>query len=117
MSDNNLVDTIKHESPYIPEENFLNGKVVPSPGFIDPVEFGNLQGYSIFEGAEGCGHTIYYLKVSERRTLVVILDFITIFSGSIDTENMNNALAVPNVINKTQAEEVFNTIMKSIVAQ
>lgn len=113
----NLVDTVRSESPYIPEENFLNGKIVPSPGFIDPVDFGNLKGFSIFEGAEGCGHTVYYLTVSDKKTLVVINDFITIFSGSIDTENMQKALQVPGVINRESAESLFDDFIKNLVVR
>lgn len=114
-SPKNLVETMRTESPYIPEENFINDDVVPSPGFIDPVKFGNLAGFSIFEGAEGCGHTIYYLEVSDSRTLVITNDFITIFSGSIDTENMNRALAVPGVINKSEAERIFESLLNNLV--
>lgn len=117
MSDKSLIESMKYESPYIPEENFLNGKIVPSPGFIDPVDFGNLKGFSIFEGAEGCGHTVYYLEVSDKKTLVVVNDFITIFSGSIDTEHEKEALAVPGVINKESSIDIFNAIIKSLTIQ
>lgn len=113
----NLINTMKSESPYIPEENFLNGEVVPSPGFIDRVDFGNLKGFSIFEGAEGCGHTVYYLTVSDNKTLVIVNDFITIFSGAIDTENMTRALAVPGVIGKLEAETIFSSIVTSMIVQ
>lgn len=110
----NIMKAMKTESPYIPEENFLNGKIVVSPGFIDPVTFGNLNGYSIFEGAEGCGHTIYYFEIESEKTLVVTDDFITIFSGAIDAENMNKALAVPDVINKQSATSIFESIINSL---
>lgn len=109
-----IIKAMKTESPYIPEENFLNGKIVVSPGFIDPVTFGNLKGYSIFEGAEGCGHTIYYFEIESEKTLVVTNDFITIFSGAIDTENMDRALAVPDVINKQSATSIFESIVNSL---
>lgn len=117
ISPKNLIDTIRTESPYIPEENFINDKIVSSPGFIDEVKFGDKKGYSIFEGAEGCGHTVYYLYVSNDRTLVIYNDFITIFSGSIDTENMNRALQVPNVINKDENQKILEQILNSLSAQ
>ncbi len=110
----NIVNTMKKESPYIPAENFVNGQVVPSPGFIDAYEAGNLKGFEIFEGAEGCGYTIYYLKVSENKTLVVKNDLITIFTGSIDAGNMAAAKAVPGVIIKENAESIFNTILNTV---
>ncbi len=117
VSPKNLIETIRTESPYIPEENFINNKIVPSPGFIDEVKFGDKKGYSIFEGAEGCGHTVYYLYVSGDRTLVIYNDFITIFSGSIDTENIERALQVPNVINKDENQKLLEQILNSLDAQ
>lgn len=117
ISPKNLIETIRTESPYIPEENFINDKIVPSPGFIDEVKFGDKKGYSIFEGAEGCGHTVYYLDISSDRTLVIHNDFITIFSGSIDTENMERALQVPNVINKEENEKILKQLLDSINTQ
>mgnify|MGYP003392989782 FL=1 len=110
----NIIDSMKQESPYIPEENFVNGDVVVSPGFIDSYENGKLKGFRIFEGAEGCGRTIYYLKVNEKKTLVVIDKLITIFTGAIDTENMERALAVPGVINGKMAEEMLESILGTV---
>ncbi len=112
--DKNIVDTIKTESPYIPEENFVNGNVVPSPGFIDSVTAGSLEGYKIFEGAEGCGHTTYYFSVSNSKTLIVKEDLITVFTGAIDKENEDAALAVPGVINKEKETEILNSILKTV---
>ncbi len=110
----NIVDTMKKESPYIPEENFVNGAVVPSPGFIDPFTVNDLQGFKIFEGAEGCGHTKYFLSVSNSKTLVITEEWITVFSGAIDSENKASAEAVPGVINKEKEAQIFNSIMQSL---
>lgn len=112
--DKSLIDSMRQESPYIPEENFVDGNIIPSPGFIDSYENGELKGFRIFEGAEGCGHLIYYLKISEKKTLIVIDEFITVFSGAIDTENMDRALAVPGVINKNRASEIFESVLKTV---
>ena len=111
----NLVETMKSESPYIPDENFINGDIVPSPGFIDPVKFGALAGFSIFEGAEGCGHTIYYLEISDSKTLVITNDFITALSGVIDASKVNEILAVPGVISKESSEGIFRSILNSLI--
>ncbi len=110
----NLIDTMKAESPYIPEENFVNNEVIPSPGFIDKINITGLVGFQIFEGAEGCGRTVYYIKMSDKKTLVITNDFITVFSGSIDVENKNKAEAVPGVINGEKAEEIFNSILETL---
>lgn len=112
----NILETMKSESPYIPQENFVNNEVIPSPGFIDRFKVGNLEGFQIFEGAEGCGHTIYYLKVSDQKTLVIINKLITVFTGSIDVANKSRAEAVPGVINKEKSEEIFMSILKSMKA-
>lgn len=117
VSSKNIIETIKAESPYIPEENFVNGEIVPSPGFIDTYNNGTLKGFSIFEGAEGCGHTIYYLEVSDKKTLVVTNEFITVFSGAIDTEHMSEAMQVPGVINKEKAVQIFDSILKTVNVQ
>ena len=113
----NLVDTMKTESPYIPQENFVNGEVVESPGFIDLYYINDLKGYKIFEGAEGCGRTIFYFPISSEKTLVVTDEFITVFSGAIDVGNMEAALLVPGVINREKATETFESILKTVKVQ
>ena len=90
--------------------------MIVSPGFIDPVSFGSLSGYAIFEGAEGCGHTVYYFPISANKTLVVKNDFITIFSGSIDIEQGKEALKVPGVIGPQEANQIFKDILLSLKA-
>src|SRR3989338_2399223 len=117
ISDKNLVDTMKTESPYIPEENFVNGNVVASPGFIDSYTSGGFSGYAIFEGAEGCGFTTYYFPVSSDKTLVVRQDFITVFTGAIDVENMKAAEAGPGVINRETEKSYLESIFKTLKIQ
>lgn len=110
----NIISTVKQESPYIPAENFVNDTIVPSPGFIDTIEIGTLKGYKIFEGAEGCGHTIHYFEIESDKTLVVVQDFITIFSGAIDIEQGKKALLVPGVISREKEMEIFESILKTV---
>jgi hypothetical protein len=112
-----LIDAMKAKSPYIPEENFVNGQVVPSPGFIDPVAFGALSGYKIFEGAEGCGHTVYYFPVSDDRTLVATEEWVTVFSGAIDADNKAAAEAVPGVIDGKKEAAILDGILGSLKIQ
>ncbi len=113
----NVIGAMKDKSPYIPEENFVNGEIVPSPGFIDAYQNGNLSGYKIFEGAEGCGHTIYYLKVTDQKTLVVIDDLITVFTGAITADIENAAKAVPDVLDREKAEAVFEEVLSTVSVQ
>lgn len=112
-----LAETMKTESPYIPAENFVNGEVIPSPGFIDIATTTNYSGFKIFEGAEGCGQTIYYLKISGNKTLVVIDDLITVFTGAIDPNVENAALAVPGAINKNNHDQILSSVLNTIKVQ
>jgi hypothetical protein len=112
--DKPLVQTMKSESPYIPAENFVNGQVVASPGFIDPITVGMLSGYGIFEGAEGCGQTTYYFPIHPTKTLVVRQQFITVFSGSIALNEKDRAEAVPGVINRERESAILSTILNSL---
>ncbi len=110
----NYVTVMKTESPYIPQENFVNSEVVPSPGFIDTITVGTLSGFKIFEGAEGCGQTTYYFPITNKKTLVVKQQFITIFSGAIDVDQGVEALKVPGVISKEKESEILKDILESL---
>ncbi|MBA3733222.1 hypothetical protein H0W91_02505 [Patescibacteria group bacterium] len=117
VSDKNIVDTMKSESPYIPQESFVNNTVIVSPGFIDEYTAGDKRGYKIFEGAEGCGHTTYYLSISSKKTIVVREDLITVFTGSIDASSQKAAEAIPNVINKQKETEILTSVLQSLSVQ
>lgn len=112
-----LVDAMKKNSPYIPQENFVGDTVVASPGFIDPYTVGSLQGYMMFEGVEGCGRTLYYLPLSSNRTLVVDRELVTVFSGAINSQVQQQVLAVPGVITKEKADEILKNILVSLKTQ
>jgi len=115
--DTGLVKTMKTQSPYIPEENFINGEVVPSPGFIDPYTAGTFKGYAIYEGAEGCGQTAYYFPLGSSRTLLVTKASIQQLSTAASPETRTAILAVPGVISPEESDKIFSSIMKSIVVQ
>lgn len=112
-----LIETMNALSPYIPEENFVDGQVVPSPGFIDPVTYGSLSGFAIFEGAEGCGHTVYYFPVTPAKTLVITQEFVTVFSGSIALDEKDRAEVIPGVINKARETEIVQGILGNLRVQ
>jgi hypothetical protein len=114
VSETGLVQTMKTESPYLPEENFVNGTVVESPGFIDKYEIGDLKGYKIFEGAEGCGQTTYYFPITSSKTLVAKEELVTVFTGAIDKENEDKAAAVPGVLNKEAETQTLESIFKTV---
>lgn len=109
-----LVDTMKTKSPYIPQENFVNNQVVESPGFIDKFSVGTLNGYAIYEGAEGCGQTTYYFPVKNDQTLIVGKASIQILSGVVSNEKALEVLAVPGVISKETSEQIFLSILQTL---
>lgn len=113
----NVVDTMKAETPYIPSENFVNGTVVVSPGFIDSYSVGDLKGYKIFEGAEGCGQITYYFPITNTKTLVAKQELVTVFTGAIDVEDEAKAQAVPGVLNNEKATQIFESILKTLKVQ
>ena len=114
MIDKDLVSAMKTISSYIPEENFENGMVKESPGFIDRATFGTVDGFAIFEGAEGCGHVIYYFPMGQSKTLVVTHDIVFEFSGVVAAERRDEVLAVPGVITPEEAEQIRDSILRSV---
>jgi hypothetical protein len=109
-----LTETVKSLSPYIPQENFVNGELIASPGFIDPCTIGNFSGFAIYEGAEGCGQTTYYFPIAGNRTLVIANASIQVLSGAISQEKVNEVLAVPGVISRKNNQEIFESIVQSL---
>lgn len=109
-----LVDTMKTVNPYIPQENFQNNEVIESPGFIDSYKVGDLSGWKIFEGAEGCGQITYFLPVSSSKTLVVTQELIPIWSTIIDQSFAEKAKKTDGYIGTSTAESIFEQILKNI---
>lgn len=113
--DTPLVDTVKNLSPYIPEENFVNGELQENPGFIDKVTIGSFSGFSIYEGAEGCGYTTYYFPISENQTLVVKKASIQALSGVRGQEIVDQILKIDDSISKGKYDQIFNEIISSLI--
>ena len=112
--DGNITQTVRTLSPYIPEENFVNGELVASPGFIDPSTIGRFSGFAIYEGAEGCGYTRYYFRLPGDRTLVLTNASIQALSGAIVPEKVAEVLAVPGVISREKNMEIFESVVSSL---
>jgi len=110
----NLTETVKILSASIPQENFVNGDLVASPGFIDPYTIGRFSGFAIYEGAEGCGQTTYYSAVTGHKTLVIANASIQALSGAISREKVNEVLAVPGVISRENNKEIFESIVRKL---
>ncbi|OGD25447.1 MAG: hypothetical protein A2V57_09705 [Candidatus Aminicenantes bacterium RBG_19FT_COMBO_65_30] len=112
--DKDLTETVKTLSSYIPQENFVNDKLVASPGFIDPYTIADFSGFAIYEGAEGCGQTTYYFPIAGNKTLVIANASIQVLSGAIVQEKANEVLAVPGVISREKNKEIFESIVRNL---
>lgn len=109
-----ITETVRKLSPYIPEENFVNGELQENPGFIDRVTKGEYSGFMIYEGAEGCGFTTYYFPVQDNKTLVIRKESIQALSGVRGQEIVNEILQVPEAISLEQSEKILNDIINSL---
>ncbi len=109
-----VAQVVKNLSPYMPEENFTADGLKINPGFIDEAQIGDFKGFSILEGAEGCGHIIYYFPVNGGRTLVITKANVQMLSNIIAPEVREAILKVPGVITPEQSNLIFNQIMDSL---
>lgn len=109
----NLAQAARKFSPYIPEENFVGNGLKENPGFIDTFQAGKWRGFTIYEGAEGCGHTIYYLPVDSGRTFVVTKDMVQLLSGVVSSDMAKQVLQAPGVITREESDEIFREILES----
>ncbi|MCL5009001.1 MAG: hypothetical protein M1400_01515 [Patescibacteria group bacterium] len=109
-----VAQVVKQLSPYMPKENFAGDTLKLSPGFIDEYEAGNLKGFAIYEGVEGCGHTIYYFPIANNRVLVVEQAMVQQLSGVLSSDLEKQVLAVPGVISREKNYEIFGKILKTV---
>ena len=111
MFDSPLVATIKKISPYIPEENFIDGNLKANPGFINEYKKGSLNGFSIYDGIEGCGQMVYYFPITDSQTLVITDQLVQILSGVVPPSSSNEVLKVPGVITQEEHRKIFEQIL------
>jgi hypothetical protein len=100
----------------MPKENFLGSELKISPGFIDEYSAGQLKGFAIYEGVEGCGHTIYYFPLSNNRVLVVENAMVQQLSGVVSSDLEKQILAVPGAISRQKNNQIFVKLLESITS-
>jgi len=83
-----------------------------SPGFVDEYSLGDISGYKITKGVEGCGYFTYYIPLEESKTLIITRSFVPEFNP-INT-NFETYLTVFDVIIPTKEEEIFQSIVSSL---
>lgn len=114
MFNGTVKQAVLKNSPYMPSENYIGDTLKISPGFIDSYQAGNLSGFAILEGAEGCGRVIYYFPLGANRVLIVDRANIQALSSIIVKEKRDEILAVPGVIPPEENEKIFRQILGSI---
>lgn len=114
IASTSLVQTVRHMSSYIPEENFAGDTLKETPGFIDSFKAGILNGFAIYEGAEGCGFMTYYFPIPNNRTLVIQKESIQALSGVRGNSEVEKILAVPGAISKEESDIMFMSILNSL---
>jgi hypothetical protein len=106
----NLPETvIENESSAFAQENLIGNNLKISPGFIDEYRTGDLTGYQITQGVEGCGEYTYYFPIDSSHTLLVKRAFIAEFSPIIT--NSQKYLALPGIISPIMEKTMFDQIL------
>lgn len=97
-------------------KNFYNGdsgfeSLQTSPGFIDFIEIGSLQGYRVTSGVEGCGqYTYYFPALHEGRVLVVKRTYGELTSLDYASQTYRK---LPGVIQPSEEEKIFHGIIST----
>lgn len=108
----NLGDTARSIIPQQLIADYIKGNSFRiTPGVVDEYKIGNLKGYKITNGVEGCGVYNYYIPLSTNKTLYISRSFVPEFNA-INTE-YQKYLSVPGIIPPEQEENIFNSILSS----
>ena len=111
VSPTDLMTTVRAKEDGLLDEYISQNTLLTSPGFIDPVSIGQLTGYKIFRGVEGCGNHIYYLSSSPTQTLIIRRDTIPEFSGGVS--DYEKYLSISGVISPAQEEQIITRILST----
>lgn len=94
-----------------PDDIMKDGKFKLSPGFIDTYSAGDLNGYRVNIGVEGCGINTYYFPLNSLNTLVVSQPFSPERTQLIG--GPEKVLSLPGIINPEDEEKIFNQILST----
>jgi hypothetical protein len=107
-----LEEAVKNnESKEFFSNYFLNKKLKLEPGFIDEITIGNLNGYLVTEGIEGCGQYVYYFPLNSKNTLIVWRAFVPEFQPII--ADWQDNLQIPGIISPEREESLFKQIFST----
>ena len=108
----NLRDSVlSNESDYFSKNYIKNDTFVLSDGFVEKFSLGNLNGFKISMGLEGCGVDNYYFPISSTKTLFISKSWHAQTYPGTDLPKLNN---IPGFINKAREEQIFKDILSSV---
>lgn len=111
-----MSDTIQATVPSNMVGDYLNGTSLKvTPGFIDEYQAGNLKGYKITSGAEGCGVYTYYFPLTSGTTLYATQAFVPEFQPI--NPDYQKYLRIPGIISPDKEETYFQTVVTSFKAK
>jgi len=84
---------------------------VIEPGYLEGIKIGELLGYRIAHGTEGCGYYGYYFSVNRDTTLIVIRTYATKLNPI--TRDFQSYLQLPGIISPAEADKLFNQILST----
>ncbi len=93
------------------QDNLIQGELQISPGFIDEIQNGDLSGYRVTQGVEGCGKYDYYYSKNGQ-----ILHFVRYFIPELNPINSNSQeyLSIEGIIHPEQETQIFDQIISSV---
>jgi hypothetical protein len=108
----NLEEAIrKNESSDFISNYLLINELKIEPGFVDEINIGNLKGYFLTQGIEGCGQYIYYFPLNSKETLIIRRSFVPEFQPIV--EDYQNNLKIPGIISPENEEKLFKQIFST----
>lgn len=81
----------------------------------NPYRYGAFSGYRVMSGVEGCGSDIYYLFVSQNKTVIITRRLVTELTDV--TSDQNTYAKLPGIISLNKAETYFSQILSSLTVK
>lgn len=114
LVDGGIINTMKSyfsKDDSVANDLLKNNKITLDPGFLDKYKIGELDGYRITRGFEGCGSYYYLFPISSSKTLVVFRGWSSQTVGQTTDAYM---LKLPGIISSNQEEQIFKDILSSV---
>jgi hypothetical protein len=90
----------------------VQGNTMECTSGVDSVQYGNLRGYCIHQGFEGCGKRQYYFPL-DSGVISIVRNIITYYE-SAPRELIDKLYEIPGVITAESEEKLFVEIVETI---